>query len=75
MFLVGVLARDHDMPARGVVGHLEALDQLVPPVLVDGRLVGDQDPVGALTGLDIVEDLVVHVRRVVDDQDRPPSAG
>src|SRR5271165_1285096 len=52
--------------AAGLVGALEPLDELVALVLVDGRLVGDQHPLGAVE-LVALEQLVIDLRRVVDD--------
>ena len=59
-------------PVGGGIAHaepgLEGLQELVPPVLVDGHLVGDQHPVGALELLH-VEDLGVQLGGVVDDDE------
>ena len=62
LVLVRVLARGGAGAAR-----LEGLDQLVALVLVDRRVVAEQDPLGAL--LLVLDQLEVDVGRVVDDQD------
>src|SRR5437016_6012439 len=60
-----LLARERNL-AAGLVGDAEVLDQLVAFVFVERGLVGDKHPVGALELLR-VEDLVVDLRRVIDD--------
>src|SRR3954447_2333338 len=50
----------------GVVADLEALDHLVAGALVERDVVADEDPVAAFGAL--LEDVLVHLRRVVDDE-------
>src|SRR6185437_8958161 len=66
LVLVVVLEVGGEQLATGLIGDLELLDQLVALVLVDGRVVGDEHPVGGVE-VACLEDLVIDLGRVVDD--------
>ena len=67
VLLHGVVAR-LAAAARGVVARLEVVHELVATVLVDGRLVGHEDPL-ALVVVGSLEDLGADVGGVVDDDE------
>ena len=67
VLLHGVVAR-LAAAARGVVARLEVVHELVAAVLVDGRLVGHEDPL-ALVVVGSLEDLGADVGGVVDDDE------